>query len=155
MIETQFYLFVHLLLYGACMAQLFDTFLFFIKKCRHTVIKYFCFVLFWLSQLILLLLYLYVVSGGQTQSYLVVILFIGAMLYRFFLRHAYRKALRQFTNASTKIIKFSKRKIETFILKPIDFLFKKIFVILKSIASIFKNDHEEKNQNEGLKAHSP
>ena len=147
MISTQFYLFIHLLLYGALMAQLLDTYMVIMKKCQKQWCRVLSYLLFWLVQCFFLVLYIYVVSGGEIQSYLVILLLAGAILYRYFLQATYHQAFYQFISRSKIMIFFLIKIFSKFFLKPFDFIFQKIFAILKAIVSIFTKDIEENEEN--------
>ena len=137
-LNNQFYLFIHTVLYGIFLGLLFDTLSIVLKRVNQKFIRDLLMVIYWVLQIPFAFAFFHQISQGELQSYLVVFLLLGGLIYFKGLRYDYVLRLREFKVVCHQIDKFIKKVLNVLIFRPLAFIFKLISAIIVIPKRFFK-----------------
>ncbi|MCL1989766.1 MAG: spore cortex biosynthesis protein YabQ [Defluviitaleaceae bacterium] len=145
-LNNQLHLLIHTLLYGIFLGLCFDTFNLvlghFAKKTCHNIL----FILYWVIQLPLAILFFHRVNRGEFQSYLLVFALLGGGLYFKIFQKAYMKELKMLLKMCRHLLIGIRKVLNVLIFTPIAFIFKVIFDIIVIPKKIFRKKRSDEDE---------
>lgn len=151
-LNTQFYLLIHTILYGVFIGLTFDTTSQFVQKVKRKITVDLIIILYWVLQLPIAIWYFHQVNNGKFQSYLIIFVFVGGVLYIKLIRKNYLKNLKILLKNVKVIVKWAKKALNLLILTPLLFIFRIIFDIIvlpkKILLCFIKKTDDEEDEKE-------
>ena len=129
-LNVQFYLLIHTILYGIFLGLCFDTFDIFSQRVKRKISRDILIILYWGGQLPLAVLFFHRVNRGEFQSYLLVFVLLGGLIYFKILKKKYLENLKTLLEICYQVYNWIKKVLNVLIFKPIVFIFKIIFDII-------------------------
>jgi len=104
-------------------------------------------------QLPLAVLFFHRVNHGEFQSYLLIFVLLGGLMYFKFFQKMYTKDLKTLIKICSKVLKWIKKVLNLLIFKPIAFIFNAIFDIIVLSKKFFRKkrfaDDEKESRQDG------
>lgn len=129
-LNNQFYLLIHTILYGIFLGLMFDTLSMLLVRFKKKIIRDILVVIYWALQIPLAVLYFHRINQGEFQSYLLIFVLLGGLVYFKTLRHDYLERLCEFKEVCGQIYKFVKKLLNVIFFRPLAFIFKFISAII-------------------------
>jgi len=157
-LNIQFYLLTHTILYGIFLGLCFDTFDMFSQRIKKKICRDILIVLYWGVQLPLAVLFFHRVNRGEFQSYLLIFVLLGGLVYFKIFKKKYIKELKTLSEICFQVCKWIKKVLNVLIFKPILFIFTVIFDIIVLPKKIFRKkqsdtDQEKPQQDGKIQSH--
>jgi len=152
-LNIQFYLLIHTILYGIFLGLCFDTFDLFSQRVKSKISRDALIILYWGMQLPLAVLFFHRVNRGEFQSYLLIFVLLGGLIYFKIFKKKYIKDLKKLIEICNQVYKCIKKVLNVLIFKPIAFIFRIIFDIMVLPKKFFRkkcfNENKERHQKDG------
>ena len=149
-LTVQFYLLTHTILYGIFVGLCFDTFDMVIERVKKKICRNALIILYWSIQLPLAILFFHRINRGEFQSYLLLFVLLGGLIYFKLFKKKYMKELKTLIKVCHKVCKWIKNVINILIFKPILFIFKLIFDIIVLPKKFFGKRQQDQSQKRDL-----
>jgi len=137
-LNIQFYLLIHTILYGAFIGLTFDTLNLAVKKVKRRLGRDFLIVLYWILQLPIAVLFFHRVNKGEFQSFLIIFVLLGGLLYFKIFQTKYVQDLKKLTEICFQVSRWVKKILNVVFFKPILFIFRLIFDIIRLPKNLLK-----------------
>jgi len=137
-LNIQIHLLIHTILYGIFLGLCFDTLDEFSQRVKKKICRDAIIVLYWAMQLPLVVLFFHRVNRGEFQSYLLIFVLLGGLIYFKVFHKMYIKDLKTLIKICHEIYKWIKKLLNLLIFKPIAFIFSVIFDIIVLPKKIFR-----------------
>jgi len=137
-LQTQFDLFIHMILYGAFIGITYDGVNIVKNDMRHKANRVVTMTIYWAILVPLTYLYLYNVNEGIMHLFVFASLFIGFALYFKFMKQPFRKDLEMLGKNIFLILNVAKKAINLIIISPILFIYRLVSGIIKWILKLLK-----------------
>ncbi|PWA12133.1 spore cortex biosynthesis protein YabQ [Pueribacillus theae] len=134
-LSVQFLTMVSMILMGVWIGAAVDTYGRFMHPNRWTWVLFFCDILFWVVQGLLIFTVLLYVNEGDIRFYIFVALFCGFAAYRALFQSFYNKLLNAFIRFGNYMIRVALNLSNVFIVKPIRGTTKLLFMLITFIGS--------------------
>jgi len=145
-LNIQFYLLIHTILYGIFLGLSFDTLNMLVTRVKKQFCRDALIILYWTMQIPLTLLFFHYVNRGEFQSYILIFVLLGGLLYFKILRKKYIKDLKTLTEVCYQMYKCIKKILNILIFKPIAFIFKLIFDIIVIPKKFFRKKRSDEDR---------
>ena len=142
-LNIQFYLLIHTILYGTFLGLTFDTLDLFVQQMKKKIYRDILIILYWIVQLPLAVLFFHRTNHGEFQSYLLIFVLLGGLIYFKILQKKYIKKLEILIEVCHQVYKWIKKALNVLIFTPIVFLFKIIFDIIAIPKKFFRKKRSE------------
>ena len=129
-LNSQINLLIHTILYGIFLGLMFDTLSMAVTRLKKKFISDILIVIYWAMQIPLAVLYYHRINQGEFQSYLLIFVLLGGLVYFKILRLNYLERLRELKEVCCQIYKFVKKLLNVIFFKPLAFIFKLISAII-------------------------
>jgi len=136
-LNVQFYLLIHTILAGIFLGLTFDTLGMVIGRIKKRLLSDFLIVLYWIIQLPFMVWYFHRVNHGKFQSYLVIFLLLGGLIYYKALRQNYQQNLKMMIKNGKNLYRAIKKAVNVLIFAPLLFIFRIVFDIIMLPKHIF------------------
>ena len=147
-LNIQFHLLIHTILYGIFLGLCFDTFDTFSQRVKKKICRDIIIILYWAIQLPLVVLFFHRVNQGEFQSYLLIFVLLGGLVYYKIFRKKYAKDLKTLIKVCRNVYMGIKKVLNLLIFKPIVFIFRVIFDIIVLPKKIFQKKRSAANKKE-------
>ena len=137
-LQTQFDLFIHMILYGVFIGITFDSINIIKNDMRHKVNRILTMALYWIILVPLTYLYLYNVNEGIMHLFVFLFLFLGNAIYLKFLKRFYRNDLEMLGEIIFLFANTIKKVVNWVIFKPLVFIYRVLSDIIKGILKLLK-----------------
>lgn len=134
-LSVQFLTMVSMILMGVWIGAAVDTYGRFMHPNRWTWVLFFCDILFWIVQGMLIFTVLLYVNEGDIRFYIFVALFCGFSAYRALFQTFYNKFLNAFIRFGNYMIRMASNLSNAVIVKPIRGTTKLLFMLITFIGS--------------------
>jgi len=152
-LNIQVYLLIHTILYGVFLGLCFDTLDMYIQRVKKRICRDIIIILFWTVQLPLAVLFFHRVNQGEFQSYLLIFVLLGGLIYFKIFKKKYAEDLKVLIKICSKVFKWIKKVLNLLIFKPIAFIFSAIFDIIVLSKKFFRKkrlaDDEKEPRQDG------
>ncbi len=137
-LQVQFQLMVHVLLYGIFIGVTLD-FTYIVKEIlfNHSI-QWVIIVMYWLIQIPLTFIYIYNVNEGIFHLYILLFLFVGAIIYFKFLKQPLHRDLEMLGESLFTVAHFIKKVVNILVISPIMFIYKLVSDIIMLFLRILK-----------------
>ena len=157
-LNIQFYLLIHTILYGIFLGLCFDTLDMCSQRVKRKICRDILIILYWGAQLPLAVLFFHRVNRGEFQSYLLIFVLLGGLIYFKIFKKKYARDLETLIKACHQVYKCIKKVLNVLIFDPIVFIFRIIFDIMVLPKKFFRkkrldNDQERSQQNGEIQSH--
>ena len=129
-LNDQFHLLIHTILYGVFLGLSFDTLGMVVGRIEKKLLNDFLIVLYWIIQLPVAVWYFHQVNHGRFQSYLLIFVLLGGLIYYKVLRRNYQHDLKILVKNGKILWRALKKVVNLLIFTPIRFIFRIIFDIM-------------------------
>jgi len=137
-LAIQFYLLIHMVLYGAFVGITFDCITTLKDDLKNKYLKIAVMILYWIAQIPLVYIYTYNVNDGIFHFYIIIFLIIGALSYFKFMKKRFHQELELLGENIYIIMRIFKKLLNILVISPIRFIYKIISDIMKGILKILK-----------------
>jgi len=137
-LNIQFYLLIHTILYGVFLGLSFDTLDMCCQRMKTRICRGILIIFYWAMQPPLAVLFFHRVNRGEFQSYLLIFVLLGGLVYFKFFKKKYSKDLKTLVKVCHKLCNWIKKLLSLLIFKPIAFIFRVIFDIIVLPKKIFR-----------------
>lgn len=138
-LSLQYYLFIHMLLYGAFIGITFDLVSALKQELAFKPFKIVMMTFFWITQTLLTYLYIYNVNEGVFHLYIIIFLIGGALIYFRWLRAVFFRDLEILGKNFFIILFFLKKVLNLLVFSPCVFIFKVISGIMEKCIKILRS----------------
>lgn len=129
-LNVQFYLLVHTILYGIFLGLTFDSLNLIILQIKKKYLADGLTILFWICQLLLAIWYFHRINHGKFQTYLLIFVLFGGLIYYKLLQKKYQQDVKILLKHVKLMLKVIKKAINVLFLLPLLFIFKTGFDIM-------------------------
>jgi len=129
-LNIQFITLINTIILGIFFGFTLETLAHFTSKMKHKFSRDLLFVLFWTVQIPITILFFHRINQGQFQSYLLIFVLFGGLIYSKLLRTRYLADLKIVHEVSHQLLKWIKKLINVLILTPLHFIFSVIHDII-------------------------
>ena len=137
-LNTQFILMIHVILYGIFIGITFDCVSLIKHNILNPIVQMAVIVLYWIVQLPLTFIYIYNVNEGIFHLYILLFLFVGAVIYYKFMRQILHKDLEKLGESLFSIAIVFKKMVIILVISPLMFIYKFVSDIIKLLIKILK-----------------
>jgi len=152
-LNIQFYLLTHTILYGIFLGLCFDTLDMFSQRVKKKICRDALIILYWSMQLPLAVLFFHRINRGEFQSYLLIFVLLGGLVYFKIFKKKYIKEMKTLIEVCLQVYQWIKKVLNILIFKPILFIFRIIFDIIVLPKKFFRKKQsdtdQEKSQQDG------
>ena len=147
-LNIQFHLLIHTVLYGVFLGLCFDTLDMLSQRAKKKICRDFLIILYWAIQLPLVVLFFHRVNRGEFQSYLLIFVLIGGLIYFKLFQKKYTSDLKALIKVCHKVYKWIKKVLNLLIFMPIAFIFCSIFDIIVLPKKFFRRKRSAIDEKE-------
>ena len=145
-LNIQFYLLIHTILYGIFLGLCFDTLDMFSQRVKKRICRDILIILYWAMQLPLVVLFFHRVNRGEFQSYLLIFVLLGGLIYFKIFQKKYAEDLKTLIKVCQNVYMWIKKVLNLLIFKPIVFIFRVIFDIIVLPKKFFRKKRSADNK---------
>ena len=145
-LNIQFNLLIHTILYGVFLGLCFDTLDMFSQRVKKKICRDIIIILYWAMQLPLVVLFFHRVNRGEFQSYLLIFVLLGGLIYFKIFQKKYTKDLNTLIKVCQNVYMWIKKVLNLLIFKPIVFIFRVIFDIIVLPKKFFRKKRSADNK---------
>jgi len=122
----------------------------FVQRVKKKICRDILIILYWAMQLPLAVFFFHRVNRGEFQSYLLIFVLLGGLIYFKIFKKKYTEDLKTFVKVCHQVYKWIKKVLNVLIFKPIAFIFRIIFDIIVLPKRFFGKKRSDVDK-EGLK----
>ena len=136
-LNVQFHLLIHTILYGIFLGLSFDSLNLGIQRVKKKLLIDGLIVLYWMFQLPLAIWFFHRVNHGEFQTYLLIFVLLGGLIYYKLLQKKYHQDLKIGLKHLKLVHKGLKKAINVLFFSPLLFIFRIVFDIMVLPKRIF------------------
>jgi len=145
-LNIQFYLLIHTILYGIFLGLCFDTLDTCVQQIKRKIYRDVVIMVYWTVQLPFAVLFFHRVNRGEFQSYLLIFVLLGGLIYFKVFRKKYLEELKTLIKVCLQVYKWIKKVVNVSILVPILFIFRVISDIIGLPKKFFRKKRSDKDK---------